>query len=100
MDEWNNTTSGDGFCCVLLGHEINPPALTLRLDNTCVPLTGIAASSCVFPFAPCVRSSLFLKCNECPVGLIFFCFNVTLTNLLLGFMYPNMLQKIRRYLKM
>jgi len=60
MDGWNNTTSGDGFCCVLLGHAINPPVLTLHLDNACAPLTGIAASSLVFPSVPCVQSGLFL----------------------------------------
>jgi hypothetical protein len=32
--------------------------------------------------------------------MIFVCFNVTLTNHLLGFIYPNMLQKTRRYLKL
>jgi hypothetical protein len=61
MDGWNDTNSGDGFCCVLLGHEINPPALTLQLDTTCAPFTGVAASSLAFPFVPCVQSRLFLE---------------------------------------
>jgi len=64
MDGWNNTTSGDGFCCVLLSHAINPPVLTLHLDNTCAPLTGIAARSLMFPFIPCAIWSLSLNTDK------------------------------------